>query len=324
MTPPASAPASAAVLLNRLLSRGKFRHLQVLLRVAELGSVQRAADAIGVTQSSVTQTLAYLEALVEAPLFRRHARGVTPTPVCVDLLPVARQVLKGLAEGADVLQARQRRGGGTVRLLASLAGVHGLLLDALPTFHEQHAGVQVTLREAEGEDQLLALVRGEVDLVVCRRPAVVPEGWVFEALLEDCFVIACAPDHPLLRRRRVSWALLGRQTWLLAPAETAARRRFEEIAQHFDGPPATHPLLTRVFSATLATVQQAGVLSLLPQAFVHHPVRAGLLASLPAPTALPMAPIGLMRPSATLGESAQGLYEFLLRWSQASSMMHKA
>ena len=76
--------------------------------------------------------------------------------------------------------------------------------------------------------------------------------------------------------------------------------------------------------AAVATVQQAGVLSLLPQAFVHHPVRAGLLASLPAPTALPMAPIGLMRPSATLGESAQGLYEFLLRWSQASSMMRKA
>ena len=121
-----------------------------------------------------------------------------------------------------------------------------------------------------------------------------------------------------------SWALLGRQTWLLAPAETAARRRFEEIAQHFDGPPATHPLLTRVFSATLATVQQAGVLSLLPQAFVHHPVRAGLLASLPAPTPLPMEPIGLMRPSATLGESAQGLYEFLLRWNQAPSKMHKA
>ena len=50
-------PESATVLLNRLLARGKFRHVQALLRLAELGSVQRAADAIGVTQSSVTQTL---------------------------------------------------------------------------------------------------------------------------------------------------------------------------------------------------------------------------------------------------------------------------
>ena len=41
--------APASVLLSRLLARGKFRHLQVLLRLAELGSVQRTADAIGVT-----------------------------------------------------------------------------------------------------------------------------------------------------------------------------------------------------------------------------------------------------------------------------------
>ena len=71
----------ATVLLNRLLARGKFRHIQVLLRLAELGSVQRTADAIGLTQSSVTQTLAYLESLLEVRLFERHARGVTPTQV---------------------------------------------------------------------------------------------------------------------------------------------------------------------------------------------------------------------------------------------------
>ena len=52
-------PVASTVLLNRLLARGKFRHAQVLLHLAELGSVQRAADAMGMTQSSVTQSLAY-------------------------------------------------------------------------------------------------------------------------------------------------------------------------------------------------------------------------------------------------------------------------
>ncbi len=314
MTASIPAPTPASVLLNRLLARGKFRHLQVLLRVAELGSVQRAADAIGLTQSSVTQTLAYLESLVDAPLFQRHARGVTPTAVCIDLLPVARQVLMGLAEGADVLQARQRRGGGVVRLLASLAGVHSLLLGALPAFHRQHPGVQVNLREAEGEDQLLALVRGEIDLVVCRQPVAVPEGWAFEPLLEDRFVIACAPDHALLRKRRITWAMLGRETWLLAPAATAARLRFDEVAQHFGAPPVTHPLVTRVFSATVATLQQAGVVALLPASFVHHPVGVGQLARVPTPTPLPLDPIGLLRPHGATGEAAQRLRAFLLQW----------
>ena len=93
-------------LLNRLLARGKFRHLQVVLKLAELGSVQRTADALGMTQSSITQTLAYVENLMEAKLFHRHARGVRPTPACMDLLPVARQMMLGLIEGAEIVAAR--------------------------------------------------------------------------------------------------------------------------------------------------------------------------------------------------------------------------
>ena len=306
-------PAPASVLLSRLLARGKFRHLQVLLRVAELGSVQRAADAIGVTQSSVTQTLAYLEALLDARLFQRHARGVTPTPTCVDLLPVARQVMMGLAEGADVLVARQRQGGGVVRLLASSAGVHSVLLKALPPFHRTHPAVQVHLREAEGEDQLLAVARGEVDVVVCRRPVAVPEGWNFQPLVADHFVVVCAPDHPILRRRRVDWKLLGRELWMLAPAETAARLRFDELAQHFDTPARTHPLVSRVFSAAVATLQRDGVLALLPMSFVQHAVDAGQLALVPAPGDLPLDPIGVMSPQGPVGAAAGLLIEQLLQ-----------
>ena len=37
---------NAASLLNRLLARGKLRQLQVLLQLAELGSVQRTAAVL--------------------------------------------------------------------------------------------------------------------------------------------------------------------------------------------------------------------------------------------------------------------------------------
>lgn len=308
-----SASTPASVLLNRLLARGKFRHLQVLLRLAELGSVQRAADAIGVTQSSVTQTLAYLETLLDTRLFQRHARGVTPTAACVDLLPVARQVMMGVAEGADVVVARRQRGGGIVRLLASSAGVHSVLLDRLPAFHRQHPAIQVHLREAEGEDQLLAVVRGEVDLVVCRRPMAVPEGWDFRPLRPDRLVVVCRPGHPVLKRRRTDWKSLGREQWMLAPAETAARRSFDELAQQFDAPPRTHPLVSRVIGATLATLQRDGVLALLPLSFVQHAIDTGQLATAPTPAELPLAPIGVMSPQGAVGAAAALLVDHLLQ-----------
>jgi hypothetical protein len=53
---------SATALLNRLLVRGKLRHIQVLLKLAELGSIQRTAESIGTTRSAVTQLIGSVSA----------------------------------------------------------------------------------------------------------------------------------------------------------------------------------------------------------------------------------------------------------------------
>jgi DNA-binding transcriptional LysR family regulator len=313
LTDTLSTPTPASVLLNRLLARGKFRHLQVLLRLAELGSVQRAADAIGVTQSSVTQTLAYLEALLDVRLFQRHARGVTPTAACVDLLPVARQVMLGVAEGADVLVARQRRGGGIVRLLASSAGVHSVLLDrlaGLPPPAPGHPGAPARSRgrrpaagrgARRGRPGGVPPPRGRARRLGLPPAAARPPGG------------GLAPGHAVLKRRRSDWKTLGREQWMLAPAETAARRFFDEVALQFGAPPRTHPLVSRVIGATLATLQRDGVLALLPHSFVRHAVDGGQLALVPMPSELPLDPIGVMRPRGAPGAAAALLVDHLLQ-----------
>jgi DNA-binding transcriptional LysR family regulator len=286
---------SASVLLNRLLARGKFRHLQVLLRVAELGSVQRAADAIGVTQSTVTQTLAYLERLLEERLFQRHARGVTPTPACVDLLPVARQILQGLADGAGALAGRQGSGSGVVRMAASAAAIHGLVRPSMAAFAERHPGIQVQLREAEGEDLLLTVARAEVDLVACRQPAALPGGWTFVPLVQDRFVIVCGANHPLARGPRPDTQTLAHQTWMLAPAESAARQCFDSLAERFAEPPATHPLVTRVIPLMVDALRRSPLLALLPLSVVRPQVDEGVLAVIPLDEAPLLEPVGLLR-----------------------------
>lgn len=308
---------SASVLLNRLLARGKFRHLQVLLRLAELGSLQRTADAIGITQSAVTQTLAYLERLLETPLFERHARGVRPTPACVNLLPVARQLMMGVADGAQVLAAHHSQGSHTVRLAASSAATTGLLLPCLSGFHEAHPGVEILLGESEGPDQLLAIARGEVDMVACRQPAALPDGWTFHALVEDRYVVVCSSSHRLTRRSRLDWSALAGECWLLTPAGSGARQRFDELASGFAQPPRTHPLITRVLAAMAWTLRTQGVLVLLPFSVVRHLVQAGELAVLPLKDSGSTQPLGLLRPAQAMGQAATLLFEHLLAQHEA-------
>ncbi|MGV3570638.1 MAG: LysR family transcriptional regulator [Ramlibacter sp.] len=302
---------SSSVVLNRLLARGKFRHAQVLLKLAELGSVQRTADAIGMTQSSVTQTLAYLERMLETQLFHRHARGVRPTAAGADLLPVARQLLHGLADGADVIASHHRQGESTVRLLASAAATQGLLVQALLRFNAQAPQVQVQLREAEGEDQLLAIARGEVDLVACRKPPVVPEGWRFRALLADRLAVVCRSDNPLARARRVGWSQLAGETWMLLPAGLAGRERVDALLPRFAQAPKVHPLVTRSPAMMAALLLQGGLVALLPINLVRPLVDAGEVVELRMGEAMPIEPLGLLCPDAGLGLGATLLLDYL-------------
>lgn len=303
---------TASALLHRLLARGKFRHLQVLLQLAELGSVQRTAQAIGMTQSSVTQTLAYLERLLDIRLFERHARGVRPTPTCIDLLPVARQLMLGLSSGAEVLAARRNQGMGSVRMIGSASAIHGLLMEALPRFSQSHPAIQVQLEESEGEDQLLAISRGAVDLAVCRQPAVVPEGWHFEPLREDGFVVVCRAGHPLARARQPGWAELAVQTWLLLPAGLAARRAFDDMATHFAAPARTHPVVTRSAPMLWWLLLREDLLALLPLNLARPMLSAGQLAQVRVVGDMPgLAAIGILRPTQGLGAAALQLCEFL-------------
>ncbi|PIF20132.1 MULTISPECIES: LysR substrate-binding domain-containing protein [unclassified Acidovorax] len=307
-------------LLNRLLARGKFRHLQVVLKLAELGSVQRTADAFGMTQSSITQTLAYVENLMEAKLFHRHARGVRPTPACMDLLPVARQMMLGLIEGAEIVAARSSQGRTSIRIAASAAAANGLLVRRLPDFHAGYPAIEVLLREAERDDLLMLIARGEVDLVACRHPGVVPTGWTFQPLLDDPLVVVCRPDHPLARSRRVAWSQLGRHAWLLTPAGSVVRERFDNLATQFQDAPVYYPLITRSLSALSTVLQQEQLLSLLPLSIVCGLLQSGDLVALPTREGGTIDPLGLLYPLGHLPEASEALRTFLVRSNEPASL----
>ena len=303
---------SAPVLLNRLLARARFRHLQALVKLAELGSVRRAAQAIGLTQPAVTQLLADLEQLLGVPLFHRHARGVLPTAVCRDLLPLARQSLGGLGAAAEVVVQRAASGRGLVRIWASIAAIHGLLVRALPAFNRQHPGIQLQLRECDVDEQFMGIGRGEVELALCRSAPVVPEGWQFQPLMEDVFIVACAPGHRLARRRKLPWRALVDETWLMSPVDSAARRELDTLFAPLGVAPRVSPLITRVSTMTLAMLQQQPELLTLVPASVFRPFEdTGQLVRLRLADALPFAPLGMVLPVRDVPPATQALAQFL-------------
>lgn len=62
-----------------------LRHLRSLSAVVSRGSLNRAADAVGLSQPALTQGLSKLERQLDVTLFDRHSGGVSPTAAGVAL-----------------------------------------------------------------------------------------------------------------------------------------------------------------------------------------------------------------------------------------------
>lgn len=285
---------SLDVLRQRLLARSRLRHWLGFARVAELGSVRKAADAIGLAQPALTGLVADLEGLLEAPLFERHARGMRLTAIGAELLPTARRLLAAVDDAAEQVAALQTQAEGVVRVGAIGGAISGLLSRALPLLAQQHPKLLVQLLEADAHqlDQMIA--RSDIDVALCRAPHPVPQGWQFEPLLGDRFAVVAGAGHPLAGVRGLTPARLRHETWLALPAGSAARQAFDALFGGDGAPPPMCLVSSRVPLVLWAMLKAQPVLALIPVSVARQFIDAGELVELPLAVALPFEPTGAL------------------------------
>ncbi|MFN9471848.1 LysR substrate-binding domain-containing protein [Acidovorax sp.] len=274
---PATGPG---VLFNRLLARGRLRHLQLLAALADAGSVQRAALAVGMSQPAATQALADLEDLLQAPLFERHNRGVRPTRFGEAVVPVARNVLQALRATTETLSALQAGAQAFLRLGCIPAAASGLLARALPALLQAQPGLQVELIEENMVHLLPELAAGRLDAVVCRRPQDVPAPWQFELLQADAPAVVAAPGHPLARLRSVALGRLVGLPWVLPPRGMGVRDYYDRLWAGHAQQPALYPLATTALPVVLEALRSTGAVSLMPQSIAQTLVDTGVAVAL--------------------------------------------
>ncbi|MBO1332072.1 LysR family transcriptional regulator [Streptomyces sp. VRA16 Mangrove soil] len=144
------------------------QRLRVLRAVAEHGSFNRAAAALRLTPSAVSQHMAALERSVGAGIVTRSTRGVTLTQAGRIMLGAAESVAAELAHAQhQVAQLRTSTAQLTVATFTS--GGRLLLPGALPRLTAAHPGTVLHVREGEPEDTLPLVRQGAVDLALAYR-----------------------------------------------------------------------------------------------------------------------------------------------------------
>ncbi|MFJ8884349.1 LysR family transcriptional regulator [Streptomyces sp. NPDC102402] len=213
------------------------QRLRVLRAVAHHGSFGKAAVALRLTPSAVSQHVAALERSLGAQVVTRSTRGVALTQ--------AGQIMVGAAESvaAELAQAKQqveRLSTGRTQLTVATftSGGRHLLPGALPRFMARHPHTQLHVREGEPEDTLPLVRQGAVDLALAYHfdgPLPVGPGTSAELrwtpIVEDPLHVVMPEGHRLGDRRSLDIAELASEPWVLGCLKTEAYlRRYAERA----------------------------------------------------------------------------------------------
>ncbi|MBE9638353.1 LysR family transcriptional regulator [Salipiger mangrovisoli] len=304
-------------LVQRLMSRGKFRHMQALIRLCDLRSMGRAAEAMGITQPGMSQLCSELERLVGLPLFLRHSRGVDPTELARDLEQVARRIVTAVEESAETIVLRRDFDATLVRVATTVAAAGGLLHDLLPLFVHRHRSVQVQLSEVMGMGQEAALASGEIDLLCCRSPEVLPDGWSFLPCRVDQMVVIAAANHPLARKARISSDDLASALWLPNHISTLARHEFERLAREhgFEKAPQAR-VVSRQMALSWMLLREGTMITLMPRSVALPWIVTGQIVVLPTGIDAPLAPLGLVWDPARAQRATRTFVDFITAQSR--------
>jgi DNA-binding transcriptional LysR family regulator len=194
-----------------------YRELERFLAVVDRGSLAAAARHLGVTQQTLSSSLARLESEIDVRLFDRKPGGITATTRYGDaLVSHARAQLAGAERAKQEMLSIKEGTVGTVTIGLGESFDGDIILDALLRFRESNPDIRVNLVEGYSDKLQHRLYDGEFDFIAAGVSAFELEpGYTREKIYALNDVIAARPKHPLASQSSVSLADMQDCTWLV-------------------------------------------------------------------------------------------------------------
>jgi LysR family hydrogen peroxide-inducible transcriptional activator len=253
----------------------EMHQLRYFVAAAQTSSFSRAAEACFVSQPSLSQQIAKLEAQVGHRLFERLGRRVHLTDAGRQLLDSALAILAAVEDAQRRLHDDGNPAGCRLTVGAIPTIAPYLLPPIVRRFERRHPGVELTVHEDVTRNLIGAVVAGELDLAVAALP-IEDERLTSEELWTEPLLLAMPAGHPLARKRRITMDDLRDARFLLLTEVHC-------LGEHVLSFCRAHACQPRIacHSAQIATMQaliQEGLgISLLPEMATRGQPRNGLV-----------------------------------------------
>ncbi len=252
--------------------------LKIFILVCEQGSLNKAAQALYLSQSAVSQHIQDLEASLGAKLLNRSPRGTTATPAGEVLLDYARQMVRLLAEAEhDIVQIDTAQS-----LQLDLGATPGISVYLIPRwlrdFQSDYDNINVSMQTGLTKDIIagvmdtrydLGFVEGEIDDLVRDNLGQLP----FYNMAYDVVVSA---DHDWAHQSTITPEQLAQHPFINRQPTSRTRRWMEGVLGRYGIRLKTTTELDSPGTIKYALLDGGGV-SILPRYAVEREVERGEL-----------------------------------------------
>lgn len=204
--------------------------LRTFVTIAEQKHFVSAATKLGISQPSLSQALAALEAGLGIQLIERSTRRVIVTPTGEELLPYAKATL----EAADAFVAHSRGVLGELAGPLNIGIIPTIAPYILPTLlkllEEEFPELQPRIVESQTENLLQRLRDGHIDVAVLATPTGA-NGLTDIPLYDEAFAVVTSADDPLAGRSDLTLDALSDMELLLLDDGHCLRDQIVELCK---------------------------------------------------------------------------------------------
>lgn len=248
-----------------------LRHMRIFQKIYETQSVTRAAEALHMTQPAVTRALQELEKYYGLRLFERLNRRLTVTEAGRRMYDYALHLTETFDTMEKSLRDWERQG--VLRVGASVSLGCSLLPQLARTFQEEHPGVEVRVRIANGELLRRDLLENRLDLALLEGEENGADLMLTPFAAGEMALIV-PPGHPLARAGGATLAQAAAYPLLLRETGSATRRFLDQLLMSRGL--AVHPVWESASTQALLSAVREGLgITLVPWALARQTVLRG-------------------------------------------------
>lgn len=292
-----------------------IRRLEVFCRVLELKSFTRAAEAVLLTQPTVSENVRLLEEALGEKLLDRLGREVLPTPAGRLLYEYACRIIQLRDEALQAMRRYRGDLAGTLALGASTIPGAYILPPLIESFRAPRPDIQLHLRIADSAAVVEELLHDQLELALVGARLKEQRLDCDEAFADE-LVLTLFPGHPWAGRESVRPEELAAEPFILREPGSGTRLVMTQALREHGFDPARLRVVAEMGSseAVRQGIRFRLGISILSSLAVAEDVRRGDLATVPLEGVRIRRPFYLVRRKGRqLSPLALAFYEHLRR-----------